>query len=417
MRYLWYGSLLVAATLAAQIDLAGQHGAQLAAWTQPFPPFAITGNLYYVGSKALASYLVTTSQGHVLINSSLEESVPLIRASVEKLGFKFSDIKVLLISHAHWDHNAGSAAVKAATGARYMVMDADVATVESGGKADFQYGNDPATHYPATKVDRVLEDGDEVRLGDAVLVAHLTPGHTKGCTTWTIKVQEGGRSYNAVIIGSAQVNDGYQLLNNAKYPGIAADYERTFKVLKSLPADIFLGSHGFFFELETKYARLQQGAGSAFVDPQGYQTYVADREQAFKAALAKEKPRIERIGKARRAESGQGAGSKTALMQFTRRLREGIRRGRIKSTVRIWTRPHVKVGGRYQMDDGHVVVDSIETMRLTDITYDLARESGFENVKELLQVARHGSGNKVYLIRFHYLPPGGWDVPRSTAGA
>ena len=141
MRYLWYGSLLVAATLAAQIDLAGQHGAQLAAWTQPFPPFAITGNLYYVGSKALASYLVTTSQGHVLINSSLEESVPLIRASVEKLGFKFSDIKVLLISHAHWDHNAGSAAVKAATGARYMVMDADVAAVESGGKADFQYGN------------------------------------------------------------------------------------------------------------------------------------------------------------------------------------------------------------------------------------------------------------------------------------
>ena len=128
--------------------------------------------------------------------------------------------------------------------------------------------------------------------GDAVLVAHLTPGHTKGCTTWTFKVQEGGRSYNAVIIGSAQVNDGYQLLNNTKYPGIAADYERTFKVLKSLPADIFLGSHGFFFELETKYARLQQAAGSAFVDPQGYQTYVADREQAFKAALAKEKPRM-----------------------------------------------------------------------------------------------------------------------------
>ena len=175
MRYLWCGSLLVAATLAVQIDLAGKQGAQSAAWTQPFPPFAITRNLYYVGSKGLASYLVTTSQGHVLINSNLQESVPLIRASVEKLGFKFSDIKVLLISHAHWDHNAGSAAVKAATGARYMVMDADVAAVESGGKADFQYGNDPATHYPATKVDRVLKDGDEVRLGDAVLVGTSPP--------------------------------------------------------------------------------------------------------------------------------------------------------------------------------------------------------------------------------------------------
>ena len=289
MRYLWCGSLLVAATLAAQIDPAGKHGPQSAVWTQPFPAFAIARNLYYVGSKGLASYLVTTSQGHVLINSNLEESVPLIRASVEKLGFKFSDIKVLLISHAHWDHNAGSAAVKAATGARYMVMDGDVAAVESGGKADFQYGNDPTAHYPATKVDRVLKDGDEVRLGDAVLVAHLTPGHTKGCTTWTIKVQEGGRSYNAVIIGSPNVNDGYQLLNNAKYPGIAADYERTFKVLKSLPADIFLGAHGSYFDLETKYARWQQGAATAFVDPQGYQTYVADRERAFKAALAKEK--------------------------------------------------------------------------------------------------------------------------------
>ena len=289
MRYLWCGSLLVAAALAMQTDRGGRTAVQNAAWTQPFPPFAITKNLHYVGSRGLASYLVTTSKGHVLINSNLEESVPLIRASVEKLGFKFSDIRILLISHAHWDHNAGSAAIKAITGARYMVMDGDVAAVESGGKSDFQYGNDPATHYPATKVDRPLHDGDEVRLGDAVLVGHLTPGHTRGCTTWTIKVQEGGRSYNAVIIGSPNVNDGYRLLNNAKYPEIAADYERTFKVLKSLPVDIFLGAHGSYFDLEKKYAVLQQGAGSAFVDPQGYRTYVADRERAFKAALAKGK--------------------------------------------------------------------------------------------------------------------------------
>jgi len=281
-------SLLVVGALAANVDVTGHLAAQND-WTQPFPPFAITPTLHYVGSKGLASYLVTTPQGHVLINSNLEESVPLIRASVEKLGFKFSDIKILLISHAHWDHNAGSAAIKALTGAAYMVMDGDVAAVESGGKADFQYGNDPGTHYPATKVDRILHDGDEVKLGDAVLVAHLTPGHTKGCTTWSIKSQEGNRSHSAVIIGSPNVNPGDRHANNEKYPQIAVDYERTFKVLKSLPGDIFLGAHGSYFDLETKYARMHQGVSSPFVDPQGYQNYVADREQAFKAALAKQK--------------------------------------------------------------------------------------------------------------------------------
>src|SRR5436190_21124133 len=138
-------------------------------WTEPFPAFRISGNLYYVGSKGLANYLITTPQGHILINSDLEANVPLIRASVEKLGFKFSDVKILLISHAHWDHNAGSAMIKQITGATYMVMDADVPVVESGGKTDFQYGSTPASLYPATKVDRVLHDGDEVKLGDAVL--------------------------------------------------------------------------------------------------------------------------------------------------------------------------------------------------------------------------------------------------------
>jgi len=156
-------------------------------WTEPFPPFRIAGNLYYVGTKGLANYLVTTPQGNILINSDLEANVPMIEASIEKLGFKFKDTKILLISHAHWDHDAGSAKIKEMTGASYMVMDADVPVVESGGKSDFQYGNSPRFLYPPAKVDRVLHDGDEVRLGGAVLVAHLTPGHTKGCTTWTMK--------------------------------------------------------------------------------------------------------------------------------------------------------------------------------------------------------------------------------------
>src|SRR3981189_2697962 len=133
-------------------------------WTNPFPPYRIIGNVYYVGSQGLASYLITTPKGHILINSSLESSVPLIRESVEKLGFKFSDVKILLISHAHWDHNAGSAMIKQITGATYMVMDADVSVVDPGGNTDFQYGSPPGSLYPATKVDRVLHDGDEVKL-------------------------------------------------------------------------------------------------------------------------------------------------------------------------------------------------------------------------------------------------------------
>jgi metallo-beta-lactamase class B len=257
-------------------------------WTEPFPPFHIAGNLYYVGSKGLANYLITTPRGHILINSDLESSVPLIRASVEKLGFKFSDIKILLISHAHWDHDGGSAQVKRLTGAKYMVMDADVPVVESGGKADFQYGSSPASLYPPTKVDRVLHDGDEVKLGSATLVAHLTAGHTKGCTTWTMKVVQGGKSYDVVIVGSPNVNEGYKLVENSSYPQIASDYERTFRVLKSLPVDIFLGAHGDYFDMKTKYPRFEKGDATAFIDPVGYKAYVADREAAFRAELAKQ---------------------------------------------------------------------------------------------------------------------------------
>jgi metallo-beta-lactamase class B len=283
-------SLVLAGAVAAAIGIASSARAQgNASWTAPHPPFRIADNLYYVGSQGLANYLITTPQGHILINSDLEANVPMIRASVEQLGFKFTDIKILLISHAHWDHNAGSAAIKAQTGARYMVMDADVPVVESGGKSDFQYGNNAGTLYPVTKVDRVLHDGDEVKLGEAVLVAHLTPGHTKGCTTWTMKVKDGGKTYDAVIVGSPNVNAGYKLVNNPLYPEIAADYEKMFRVLKALPCDIFLGAHGDYYDLDSKYARLQKGEKSVFVDPNGYKKYVADKEQAFRTELAKQK--------------------------------------------------------------------------------------------------------------------------------
>jgi metallo-beta-lactamase class B len=276
-------------TLACVTLASSTAAAQSPDWTEPFPAFRIAGNLYYVGSRGLATYLIATPAGHILINSDLEANVPMIRASVQKLGFKFSDIKVLLISHAHWDHDAGSAMIKQLTGAKYMVMDADVPVVESGGKDDFEYGGTPTSLYSATKVDRVLHDGDEVKLGDAVLVAHLTPGHTKGCTTWTMKAKEAGKEYNVVIVGSPNVNPGYKLVDNAKYPQIASDYERMFRVLESLPADIFLGAHGAYFGMEAKYARLKDGAPSPFIDPEGYKKFVADKEQEFRTELAKQR--------------------------------------------------------------------------------------------------------------------------------
>jgi len=257
-------------------------------WTEPFPAFRIAGNLYYVGSRGLASYLITTPDGHILINSNLEASVPMIRASVESLGFKFSDIKILLISHAHGDHCAGSAAIKQLTGAKYMVMEGDVEVVESGGKHDFQYGSDPTTLYPPTKVDRVLHDGDHVKLGDATLTARLTPGHTKGCTTWTMRVADASKLRDVVIVGSPNVNPGYKLVGNMVYPRITEDFEKTFRVLKSLPVDYFLGAHGSYFDLESKYPRFKLGE-VAFFDPAGYKNFVDDREQAFRMELNKQK--------------------------------------------------------------------------------------------------------------------------------
>lgn len=256
-----------------------------ASWTTPFPAFRIAGNLYYVGNEDLASYLIVTPDGDILINSSLESSVPLIQKSVESLGFRFSDIKILLISHAHYDHCAGSAAIVKMTGAKYEVMGPDVSVVESGGKSDFQYGADTSMQFPPAHVDRVLHDGDTVSLGGTVLTAHLTGGHTKGTTTWTLDEREGHRMLHVVIVGSPNVNPGYKLVANRAYPAIARDYEEGFKVLSSLPCDIFLGAHGGYFGLTEKYARWKKGDRNAFVDPTGYRRYIAEREQAFEVEL------------------------------------------------------------------------------------------------------------------------------------
>ncbi len=273
---------LICITVCSWSTITGAE--QPSAWMEPFPPHKIAGNLYYVGSKDLASYLIATPEGHILINSSFEESVPLIRASIEKLGFKFTDVKILLISHAHSDHCAGSAEVVKQTKAQYFVMEQDADAVESGGakksrlKADY-------TQFTPSKVDRRLKDGDEVKLGGSTLVANLTPGHTRGCTTWTLKVD----GLNAVIIGSPNVNPGYILVNNKDYPAIATDYERTFRFLKAQPVDLFLGAHGGYYDMNAKHIRfLVTGGTNPFIDPEGYHRYVEDREKAFRTELMKQ---------------------------------------------------------------------------------------------------------------------------------
>ena len=257
-------------------------------WTHPFPAFHIAGNLYYVGSEDLAAYLIVTPQGDILINSNLASSPPQIKKSVESLGFHWSDIKILLISHGHYDHCAGSAEILRETHAKYEVMAQDVSVVQSGGATDFHYANDKSMHFPPTHVDRILHDGDTVSLGGVTLTAHLTAGHTRGTTTWTFDEGEASRTLHVVIVGSPNVNPGYKLVHNARYPQIAADYRHGFAVLKNLPCDIFLGAHGGYFDLEAKYPRFKAGYKNAFIDPAGYKAYLADREQAFEAELKKQ---------------------------------------------------------------------------------------------------------------------------------
>lgn len=259
----------------------GDKGAQDTA----FPPHKIIGNLYYVGTQSLGTFLFTTPEGHVLINTDYERTVPVINDSVEKLGFKFSDIKIILGSHAHGDHMEGDALAKELSGAQVMAMAEDVPALERmrpGGKA-----------HP---IDRVLHDGDTVTLGGTTLTAHLTPGHTKGCTTWTAKVTEGGKSYDVVIIGSVGVNPGFQLVNNTQNPTIAEEYKQAFKVLRSLPADVPLGSHPAMYKLTEKYPRIGKGP-NPFIDPAGYKEELDIVEEVFLRTLREQEAAAASKGK------------------------------------------------------------------------------------------------------------------------
>ena len=243
-----------------------------------FPAHKIIGNLYYVGTGTLNSYLITTPEGGILINTNFEETVPLLREAVEKLGFKMADIKVILGSHAHGDHMQGDAIVKELTGgATVMAMEQDVPALK-GMKAP------SGKPHP---IDRVLKDGEQVTFGGMRLTAHLTPGHTRGCTTWTFTVQDGGKPHN-VLIACGGLQEDARLVNNKNYPEIADDFGRSIAKYKTLQADVFLAAHSWFFDLAGKYKRLGS-ATNPYIDPAGYKAWVANMEKNYNTLMAEQK--------------------------------------------------------------------------------------------------------------------------------
>jgi len=248
-------------------------------WNDPFPAHHVMDNVYFVGTKELASFLITTPQGHILMNSNYESSVPLIRASVEKLGFKFSDIKILISGHAHPDHVEGDALVKEWTGAQVVVGRLEVPAVK-----EFRPGG---KEHP---IDRVVDEGDTVTLGGTTLTAHLLPGHTKGCLAWSMDLKEDGKTYYALV--ECSLNGQFlQYVGNKDYPGITEDMRATYKKARQLPVDVFLSSHTSFYGLAQKYPKLatrRPGDPNPFVDPQGYKAHVDEFEKTFEAALARQ---------------------------------------------------------------------------------------------------------------------------------
>jgi metallo-beta-lactamase class B len=249
---------------------------------QPLEPFHIIGNIYYVGSSDIGSYLIVTPAGDVLLDGGFVETAPMIEANIQKLGFKLGDVKYILSSHEHLDHAGGISELQRATGAKFVALEQEVSGLTEG------------KSFPAAKPDQVIHDGDTVKIGTAVMTAHLTPGHTRGCTSWSTVVQEGGRSYHVVFVGSASVLPNYKLIDKpgapATYPGIEQDYEKTFRVLRSLPCDVFLASHGSFYSMLDKRGVMEKKpAQNPFIDPWGYQAYILSAEAVFEKELAAER--------------------------------------------------------------------------------------------------------------------------------
>ncbi len=257
---------------------------QLSDWNLPFKPFQIIGNVYYVGTNNLACYIIKTNAGLILLDTAMQESAPLVRANIEALGFRLKDIKIMLSSHAHFDHVAGHAEMKAATGAKVYATKADAEILESGGAKGFH----PLNKYKPVKVDKILPDRATVRLGEVALTAHLTPGHTEGNTAWTMKVEENGEKYNIVFTSSMSINPGVRMIKNPTWSGVADAYAKSFARLKTLPCDVFLGPHAPFFAMEEKVKR-RDSQPNPFIDSQGYRNFIEMNEKNYQAQIERER--------------------------------------------------------------------------------------------------------------------------------
>lgn len=268
--------LIMPATASAQKSAAERE------WNRPVEPFRLIGNIYYVGAANVSAYLIVTPQGHILTDGGFEETAPLILASIEKLGFKPRDVRVLLNSHAHTDHAGGLAALKKATGAPLYASAGDAPMLRSGGHGDFRFA-DSMTFAPVVP-DSVITDRKVITLGGTKLTLQLTPGHTRGCTSWTVDVVEDGRKVPVLFTCSTSVLD-YRFGENPSYPGIREDFEKTFARFKSLPCDVLLASHGVFMDLHGKRARMGEGRPNPFIDPGGCRTHFAAQEDNFRKAL------------------------------------------------------------------------------------------------------------------------------------
>lgn len=259
-------------------------------WKAPVPPRQLVGNIYYVGASGVSSFLIATPEGHILIDTGFEDTVPLIRRSVEQLGFELADIKFILGSHAHIDHTGGHAAMQRLTGAAIVASAADAAVLASGGTDDFSPFPKDLMRYDPVRADRIVADGDTVALGGTVLRARLTPGHTRGATTWTMNVRDGDTERPVVFFSSVSIVEGTRLLRNPSYPGILDDYRATLATLKSLPCEIWFAPHGGQFAMAQKFAQLDAApASNPFIDPAGWEKLVSAAETALTRQLELEK--------------------------------------------------------------------------------------------------------------------------------
>jgi metallo-beta-lactamase class B len=280
--------VMAALLIAGGLPLDAQRAAVQPAWTEPVPPYRVMGNIYYVGTTDLSSFLVTSPEGHVLIDGGVAQNAPVVLAGIRSLGFDPRDVRIILTTQAHYDHVAAFAALKEATGAQVLASAPDAALLEAGGKGDYLFG--PDYYFPPVKVDRIVKDGEVVRVGTTALTAHLTPGHTRGAMTWTMDVKDArGRTHPAVFLGSTSVNPGTVLVDNPVYPAIADDYRKAFAVEKALPCEVFLAAHASAFDGQKKAAAAAAGRmEEAFVDPDGCKAAIERSEKAFLAELAKQ---------------------------------------------------------------------------------------------------------------------------------